>query len=576
MSSLFKGLSEHIRKFESVPLPNKVNPKNLFVGQVLAVLDGETFEQAYLTEELSALDDPTTAMKYIGLITFKAIGMDEGAYEDQTLRIAFPLDRGNYRLPIPGELVLIAGVNGPSNIPNDRIFHYANVITGYSTTHNSVDPYGVTPARKVKLSNTKLQLTSLDSKLEITKRFDSKLLHLQDTMYREGNVIPTMREGDRIIEGRFGNSIRFTSGFSKEDVWNRDSDTNKPTLYTTTVSNDGDPALIIKNSISPTAEKGIDDLKLVEEDINTDMSTIYMTTTQTAPLIVYTSNKLYTWDPDWHMPPLNEGSRLLTKIDLSADLSDFFPGRYDPSQKITVSVNVGNIQVGPNGNDNSGNIKGPADLAGIGPSVPATPDQVNAIVDAVEALQSVPHPLLPEKSSGYCGGGTSNLVYKYIIGLRAKFNQSTTFTMPKGYGAPYGANGKDVVRDVCSKFSYQSYDAGTLTHAQIAEILKNGPNGQGWAVGDVASYYTTDGGGAQQTYGHAQLFVGPEAAARIGAGSHDNGRNVGWTTDCRANYGCAMVYNAARGSTWRLFIGKAPTDAATVLNIPIPAKYDVK
>lgn len=580
MSSLFKGLSEHIRKFESTPLPNKVNPKTLFVGQVLAVLDGETFEQAYLNEEFDTLDDPTTAMKYIGLIKFKAIGMDEGSYEDQTLRIAFPLDRGNYRLPLPGEMVLIAGVNGPSNAPNDRVFHYANVITGFGSTRNGIDPQAITPTRKVKFSAGGLKLTPGATNEELAKRFDSKLLHLKDVVYKEGNVIPNMREGDRIIEGRFGSSIRFTSGFSKENVWNKDSDTNRPTLLTPTTSNDGDPAIIIKNTIPPSAEKRVDDLKLVDEDINNDMSTIYMTTTQTAPLVVFASDKSYTWEPNWHMPPANEGARLLTKIDPTADLQDFFPGRYDPSQKITVSVNVGTIQVGPAGGDNgSGNLKGPADLAGIGPSQPATPQQVKTIIDAIEALQAVPHPQ-PPKNSGYCGGGTCNLAYKYIVGMRAALNGSTTFKMPIGYlnkdRSPYRAAGKDVVNNVCPKLGYQIYDAGTLSHAQISEVLKNGPNGQGWAVGDVASYYTTDGSGAQNIYGHAQIFMGPEAAKSVGAGSHDYGRNVGWSTDVRANYGCSMVYGIAKGSTWRLYIGKAPTDINAINAVNIPAEFDVR
>lgn len=79
-------------------------------------------------------------------------------------------------------------------------------------------------------------------------------------------------EGDIIVEGRFGNSLRFGStvksggNYYKQPTWNGDISTN------TLISN---PIIILSNGQANQTEK-----KFVVENINTDNSSLYLTSTQ--------------------------------------------------------------------------------------------------------------------------------------------------------------------------------------------------------------------------------------------------------------------------------------------------------
>lgn len=78
-------------------------------------------------------------------------------------------------------------------------------------------------------------------------------------------------EGDVIVEGRFGNSIRFSNTVKIG------GDYYKPAGWSGTVSNDtGDPIIILSNRT-----KNLEARKFVTEDIQTDASSLYLTSTQT-------------------------------------------------------------------------------------------------------------------------------------------------------------------------------------------------------------------------------------------------------------------------------------------------------
>lgn len=76
-------------------------------------------------------------------------------------------------------------------------------------------------------------------------------------------------EGDSIIEGRYGQSIRFGSTVSKFKGYNPWSDTG----------NNGDPITIIRNGQGLVTDP-LDPFSTTVEDINTDASSIYLTTSQ--------------------------------------------------------------------------------------------------------------------------------------------------------------------------------------------------------------------------------------------------------------------------------------------------------
>ena len=98
------------------------------------------------------------------------------------------------------------------------------------------------------------------------------------------NIQPLLPfEGDTIVEGRFGNSIRL--GATAKEA-------NDTTAYSTT-GNTGDPITIIRNGAL--IEKNDNGWENTVENINTDHSTIYLTSNQKLPNIEIVSTHWQSW-----------------------------------------------------------------------------------------------------------------------------------------------------------------------------------------------------------------------------------------------------------------------------------------
>tara|TARA_R110002074_G_scaffold362660_1_gene535784 strand:+ start:1521 stop:2573 length:1053 start_codon:yes stop_codon:yes gene_type:complete len=83
-------------------------------------------------------------------------------------------------------------------------------------------------------------------------------------------------EGDHIWQGRFGNSIRFGSTISTIP---EDNYYHKTPTWSGDVT--GDPIIILANG-----QENLDKKEFVVEDINTDNSSIYLTSTQSIPIVL--------------------------------------------------------------------------------------------------------------------------------------------------------------------------------------------------------------------------------------------------------------------------------------------------
>jgi len=95
-----------------------------------------------------------------------------------------------------------------------------------------------------------------------------------DTEFEESKVSPLQPyRGDFMLEGRYGNSIRFGSTI---DFKNNYSEPGK-----WRGNNIGDPILVLSNG-----RKYKEDKDFVTEDINTDQSSLYLTSTQKLPLVL--------------------------------------------------------------------------------------------------------------------------------------------------------------------------------------------------------------------------------------------------------------------------------------------------
>ena len=217
----------------------------------------------------------------IGTIFFRdafAAGGESSREEGNKRRYAAPLDRANYKLPIPGEQVMIYRARSSKlDGPDDTSFlFYGSVVNMSSNITSNTAPYiGISPKDVVSsILNPGSQLFS-----ELNNRFDKKIKNLiafrdpaslQPIVHKQ--LLPN--EGDFILQGRFGGSIRFTGTPTDEYV-------NDQLWAEGRVGKVGDPITILRVSNAVVGDKTKVATESYDvEDINTDAASIYMTTTQ--------------------------------------------------------------------------------------------------------------------------------------------------------------------------------------------------------------------------------------------------------------------------------------------------------
>ena len=115
------------------------------------------------------------------------------------------------------------------------------------------------------------------------------------------NIKPLLPyEGDMILEGRFGNSIRFGSTNNSQEISN-------PNAWSDS-GNTGDPITIIRNGQSSNLdEKG---WLPTTERINEDASSIYLTSNQRLQNFIQASPYMESWDAEYIKPQTIEQSLL--------------------------------------------------------------------------------------------------------------------------------------------------------------------------------------------------------------------------------------------------------------------------
>lgn len=188
---------------------------------------------------------------------------------DENTNPAFPLNAHVKSIPVPGEIVLIvtAASSFAGNFRlNDGIFYYMNDVNVQSNiNYNGVPTSGKVPfSNAASYQNASFGVVSTPNQSQpdrVKKTF--KILNGQNALQ--------LFEGDIVMEGRSGNSIRLSStingltGITKQPTW--------------TLGAPGDPIMIISNTKKNSSSKGFR-----IEDINKDDSSIYLTSTQRIPL----------------------------------------------------------------------------------------------------------------------------------------------------------------------------------------------------------------------------------------------------------------------------------------------------
>ena len=222
----------------------------------------------------------------IGLIKFTTLGVakpkDIEEDEEEYSGIAVPLGRNNNLYPLKNEVVLLTA--GPSfNVENPSSkgkLYYQTVVSIHNHTHHNALP-----------STT-----------------GSKGVNIGEGIDEQNNLAPLQPlPGDYIIEGRLGQSLRFSGGLSEKSIWTDDSNKNEPI----TVIRNGQKEL----------EGGF---ASIMEDINGDDSSIYLTSNHMIPLTL-SNDKRDTYDEKPDNPVNYQGAQLLFNSDrltLNAKQSD--------------------------------------------------------------------------------------------------------------------------------------------------------------------------------------------------------------------------------------------------------------
>lgn len=204
---------------------------------------------------------------------------------------SFPFARPLYsnikNYPLINELVYVINLPSTDIGVNTALktTYYINIIALWNHPHHNA--YPDTPNALPNSQNKDYNQTTVGSVRRVTDQ--STEIFLGNTFKERSNIHPLSPfEGDIIYEGRWGNSIRLGSTVK-----------DRPNNWSVTGSN-GDPILILRNGQpSNVTDEG---WTPIVEDINKDLSSIYLTSTQQVPLnaasINYNSYKTSPTKPD--------------------------------------------------------------------------------------------------------------------------------------------------------------------------------------------------------------------------------------------------------------------------------------
>ena len=217
----------------------------------------------------------------IGTIEFEVVNYQSSREGGKT--IATPLLSNNKKYPLVNELVLIFRLpdTGLGVRTGSEKFYYLNTLSLWNHPHHNAYPNPLKPqsdeqtqdyaqtsggnVRRVKDGSTEIDLNGESG----------------GTFVEETNIHPILPfAGDVIVEGRFSNSIRL-GNTSKTD--------SKYTNNWSENGDDGSPITIIRNG-QPEDSSELGWLP-VTENINKDLSSIYLTKDQKIPLEL--DNELY-------------------------------------------------------------------------------------------------------------------------------------------------------------------------------------------------------------------------------------------------------------------------------------------
>ena len=190
-----------------------------------------------------------------------------------------PLISNQKQLPLINEIVylILAPNTDIGGFTQSQNVYYVNTISLWNHPHHNGFPNN--PQTPPEAQQKDYQQTQAGSVRRVTDQ--STEINLGNTFIERANIHPLLPfEGDVLQEGRWGNSIRFSSTIKNKQ-------TGKSLNDWSLSGTSGDPITIIRNGQGQRSEEGW--VPIIEE-INNDDSSIYLTSTQSIPLIASSTN----------------------------------------------------------------------------------------------------------------------------------------------------------------------------------------------------------------------------------------------------------------------------------------------
>ena len=272
-------MAKRITGATSTPhVPFQENSPNIFAARVInIILDDKSNNDIFR-------DNGEWAS--LGTIVFSKLQASNSG--SNILLLAKPLFPNRKSYPLKNEIVYIIALpdtNIESSINNKKFYYFQPINIWNSNHHNAIpDPLA---GSNLPFSQTQDYIQT--SAGAVRRVLDgSTEIELGNTFKERLNIKPTQPyEGDIIEEGRWGQSLRFGSTVKNAKIPNPWSNPN--------IGENGDPIIILK-----TGQHADDKDPWIPqvENINTDISSIYLTSTQNIPIEVSSkSYKSYTTQP---------------------------------------------------------------------------------------------------------------------------------------------------------------------------------------------------------------------------------------------------------------------------------------
>tara|TARA_R110001592_G_scaffold100984_4_gene286041 strand:- start:7321 stop:8472 length:1152 start_codon:yes stop_codon:yes gene_type:complete len=221
----------------------------------------------------------------LGAIRFEQLNKGSIPKKYPQGNIAYPFDINFKKLPLIGEIVYIT--IGPSKESilegnSDEVqFYYFNPISPWNSNHLNILPSpasGISKDTNVVDNNSVLDGIANNESGSLTEPIPGNTFEEKSNIR---NLLPN--EGDIIIEGRFGNSIRFGS------TARQPSGSKNVESPWSTEGRNGNPITIIRNGQSQT-DLPFNTWIPTYEDVQNDKSSIYMTNGQLIPVNLGSNN----------------------------------------------------------------------------------------------------------------------------------------------------------------------------------------------------------------------------------------------------------------------------------------------